>query len=122
MARNFCSGGVSYAPIVDNLYGVTQDPGGDTEQRRTWTFLSNHAHVLVAISRDPDIRLRQVAVRVGITERAASGIVTDLEAAGYLTRIRVGRTNRYVVHGELHLRHPLEAHRTIGEVLGLLET
>jgi DNA-binding MarR family transcriptional regulator len=97
------------------------DRDQQNEQRRSWTFLSNHAHVLVAISRDPDIRLREVAVRVGITERAASGIVTDLEAAGYLTRIRVGRTNRYVVHGELHLRHPLEAHRTIGEVLGLLE-
>jgi predicted transcriptional regulator len=87
---------------------------------RGWTFLSNHAHVLVAISNTPDIRLREVASRVGITERSASGIVADLEAAGYLKRIRVGRTNRYEVHGELYLRHPLEAHRTIGEVLTLL--
>jgi DNA-binding transcriptional ArsR family regulator len=97
-----------------------QSPLVISDHARAWTFLSNHAHVLVAISNTPDIRLREVAMRVGITERSASGIVADLEAAGYLKRIRVGRTNRYEVHGDLYLRHPLEAHRTIGEVLTLL--
>jgi DNA-binding Lrp family transcriptional regulator len=97
----------------------TQEPR-QGEARRNWTFLSNHAHVLVVLVNDPDVRLRDLASKVGITERAASAIVADLEAAGYLTRIKVGRNNRYVVHGELRLRHPLEAHRTIGEVLQLL--
>ncbi len=86
----------------------------------TWTFLSNHAHVLVAISDNPDVRLRDIALKVGITERAASAIVSDLEEGGYLTRVKVGRTNHYNVHGELHLRHPLESHRQIGDLLRLL--
>ena len=74
-----------------------------------WTFLTNHAHVLVAIARDPELRLREIADLVGITERAAQGIVHDLVSAGYLTRERVGRRNRYEVNAELPLRHPLEA-------------
>lgn len=82
--------------------------------------MSNHAHVLVAIADNPDVRLREVADRVGITERAASTIVSDLQQAGYLTRTKVGRTNRYEVHGDLHLRHPLESHRRIGDLLALL--
>jgi predicted transcriptional regulator len=86
----------------------------------TWTFLSNHAHVLVAIADDPDVRLRDIAVKVGITERAASTIVNDLEEAGYLTRSKVGRSNTYTVHGALNLRHPLESHRQIGDLLTLL--
>ncbi len=86
----------------------------------TWTFLSNHAHVLVAISDDPNVRLRDIAVKVGITERAASTIVNDLEEAGYLTRSKIGRANTYTVHGGLNLRHPLEAHRQIGDLLTLL--
>jgi len=64
-----------------------------------WTFLTNHAHVLLCISQDQDILLREVAARVGITERAAQQVVTDLVRAGYLTRTRVGRRNRYVVVG-----------------------
>lgn len=86
----------------------------------SWTFLSNHAHVLVAIADNPDVRLREVALKVGITERAASTIVSELQEAGYLTRTRVGRTNQYEVHGDLYLRHPLETHRTIGDLLALL--
>jgi DNA-binding MarR family transcriptional regulator len=86
----------------------------------SWTFLSNHAHALFVISLNPDVRIREVAQQVGITERAASTIVSDLSEAGYLTRTKVGRTNRYTVHGDVRLRHPLESHRQIGDLLELL--
>lgn len=85
-----------------------------------WTFLSNHAHVLLVIAQDPEIRLRDVADRVGITERAVQRIVADLEAGNYLERERTGRRNRYRVHPELPLRHPVEAHRDIGALLALI--
>lgn len=85
-----------------------------------WTFLTNHAHVLLCVARDPEARLRDVAAEVGITERAAQRIVTDLEEAGYLERRRDGRRNRYRLHPELPLRHPLEAEHTIGEILETL--
>jgi DNA-binding MarR family transcriptional regulator len=81
-----------------------------------WTFLTNHAHVLVCLAADPDIRMRVIAERVGITERAVQLIVADLEDAGYLIRDRVGRRNHYTVKSSARLRHPLESHRTI-EVL-----
>lgn len=89
-------------------------------QNPSWTFLSNHAHVLVCVSRDPGIRLRDVAGLVGITERAAQTIVADLEAGGFLTRERVGRRNRYHISGRTHLRHPLEDHVAVGDLLALL--
>jgi len=85
-----------------------------------WTFLSNHAHVLVCLSAEPDLRLRDIADRVGITERAVFAIVGELEEAGYLTRVREGRRNRYELHLEGHLRHPLEAPHTVGELLRAL--
>ena len=85
-----------------------------------WTFLSNHAHVLLLIAREPEIRLRDVAVRVGITERAVQRIVADLEEGRYLERERNGRRNRYRVHRERPLRHPIEAHRDIGTLLSLI--
>jgi predicted transcriptional regulator len=86
----------------------------------SWTFLTNHAHVLLCISRDPGIRLREVATEVGITERAAQRIVAELVEAGYISREREGRRNRYEVHAELPLRHPLEQSHEIGELLDLL--
>lgn len=86
----------------------------------TWTFLSNHAHVLLLIAREPEILLRDVAVRVGITERAVQRIVADLEEGRYLERERNGRRNRYRVHRERPLRHPVEAHRDIGTLLSLI--
>jgi predicted transcriptional regulator of viral defense system len=85
-----------------------------------WTFLTNHAHVLLCITRDPAIRLRDVAEAVGITERAAQRIVAELEEGGYLTRTRDGRRNRYDVHPDVPLRHPIERDHTVGEVLGVL--
>ncbi|SDT21254.1 helix-turn-helix transcriptional regulator [Actinoplanes derwentensis] len=84
-----------------------------------WTFLSNHAHVLLAIFRDPTVRLRDVADSVGITERAAQAIVADLEAAGYLSHERVGRRNHYTVNPDGGFRHPAEAGRRIGDLLAL---
>lgn len=86
----------------------------------TWTFLTNHAHVLNCIAEDPDSRLRDIAARVGITERAAQAIVSDLEAGGYLTRTRVGRRNTYEVHPDLPFRHVIERDHQVGELLDLL--
>lgn len=85
--------------------------------RTGWTFLTNHAHVLVCIARDPGIRLRDVAEHVGITERATQGIVSDLVEAGYVSRARVGRRNHYAVRDDLPLRHPLEQDQAIGNLL-----
>ncbi|HVL88951.1 MAG TPA: winged helix-turn-helix domain-containing protein [Actinomycetota bacterium] len=86
-----------------------------------WTFLTNHAHVLLAIASDPEIRIRDVAERVGITERAAQRIVSELEDGGYLTRHREGRRNHYEIHPRLPLRHPIEQHRDVGALLALIE-
>ncbi len=95
-------------------------PSKPTDDRPAWTFLSNHAHVLLLVAREPEIRLRDVAVQVGITERAVQRIVADLEAGNYIERERVGRRNRYKVHRELPLRHPIEAHRKIASLISLV--
>jgi hypothetical protein len=89
----------------------------DDGTRSGWTFLTNHAHVLVCIAGEPDIRGRDIAAMVGITERAAQAIVADLVADGYVTRTREGRRNRYEVVADAPLRHPLEHDHTIGELL-----
>ena len=86
----------------------------------TWTFLTNHAHVLLAIQADPDLRLRDIAERVGITERAAQRIVTELEMSGYLKVRKEGRRNTYQVLRNQRLRHPAEAHHKVGELLDVL--
>jgi DNA-binding MarR family transcriptional regulator len=86
-----------------------------------WRFVTNHAHVLECIAADPDVRLRDIAASVGVTERTVAHILGDLERAGYLTRSRDGRRNRYVVHGELPLRHPRHRHRTVGDLIRFLE-
>lgn len=87
---------------------------------RHWTFLSNHGHVLVCLALDPGVRLRDVATRVGITERAVQKIVDDLEEAGVVTRERSGRRNRYRLNLNVPLRHALESHRTVGSLLGMV--
>jgi hypothetical protein len=86
-----------------------------------WRFVTNHAHVLQCIAADATVRLRDVAVTVGITERTAAQIVNDLEHAGYLTKTRDGRRNQYVVHEELPLRHPRHRHHTVGDLLRFLQ-
>jgi len=83
----------------------------------SWTFLTNHAHVLVCLTGDPDLRGWEIARRVGITERGVQKIVADLVQEGYLTRERVGRRNRYTVNADIALRHPLESHQSVGELL-----
>lgn len=85
-----------------------------------WTFLTNHARVLVGLAREPDARIQDVAAAAGITERAAQRIVTDLCDSGYLLRTRVGRRNTYQINGDLPLRHEAESGTRIGELLALL--
>lgn len=85
-----------------------------------WTFLSNHGHVLVSLARDPDVRMRDVADAVGITERAVQQIVRDLVTHGYVHKEKVGRRNRYAVIRGAHFRHDLEAGLTLGEFLDLV--
>ena len=92
-------------------------PAPAPRPRASWTYLSNHSHVLICLARDPDARLRDVAARVGITERAVQGIVADLEAAGALTRTRDGRRNRYAIDPAAPLRHPVEAGRAVATLL-----
>jgi DNA-binding MarR family transcriptional regulator len=91
------------------------------QQRSTgsadWDFLTNHAHVLTCVAHDPGIRLRDIAAAVGITERAAHKILSDLVDAGYVLRERRGRRNRYQVVPELPLRHPLVREQEVGELL-----
>ncbi len=91
-----------------------------SEPSSVWTFLSNHGHVLVALAADPHARMRDVAQRVGITERAVQLIVRDLQQAGYLEVKRIGRRNTYTVITERPLRHPLEQHARIGDFLEVL--
>ncbi len=82
-----------------------------------WTFLSNHAHVLVCLARDPRVRVRDIAGLVGITERRVQKILAELEAAGVIQRMREGRRSRYEINGRAHLRHPLERDSTVGWLL-----
>jgi len=86
----------------------------------SWTFLTNHAHVMVALSRDPDLRQRDLSYVVGITPGAVQRILDDLENAGYLRREKVGRRNHYEIIDRTPLRHPLEGQHTVGELLDML--
>jgi MarR family len=85
-----------------------------------WSFLTNHARVLVCIAHDPGVRLRDLAATVGITERSAFAIVTDLTAAGYVVKAKDGRRNRYQIQAHLPLPEAIGRERTIGEVLDVL--
>lgn len=91
-----------------------------SEGQKSWRFITNHTQVLLCIARDPDVRLRDIAQSVGITERAAQRIVADLSDAGYIVRERVGRRNRYVIDRELKMRHVAQSDHRIGELLDLL--
>ena len=82
-----------------------------------WTFLTNHSHVLICLTRNPDLRLRELADEVGITERAVVGIVSDLEKAGFVVKHREGRRNRYEIVGDRPMRHRVEAGHTVAELL-----
>jgi hypothetical protein len=96
--------------------------GADAAREESrWTFLTNHLHVLACLARDPELRIRDIADLVGITERATVQILSQLEASGYVTKTRVGRRNHYTVHGELPLRHPMHNGRQVGELLRVIE-
>jgi hypothetical protein len=86
-----------------------------------WTYLSNHAHTILLLWREPDLRVRDIAARIGITERAVIRIIGELEAAGVIRRRREGRRNHYEIDGDTPLRHPLEEHVRLGQLLELLK-
>lgn len=92
----------------------------ESKTRTGWTFLTNHAHVLLCIAADPKLRIREIASLVGITERATQRIVTELEKEGYISHVRVGRRNIYEVHPDQRLRHSLEHHLGISALLRAL--
>ncbi|MEQ9453836.1 MAG: winged helix-turn-helix domain-containing protein [Phycisphaeraceae bacterium] len=112
-ARRPAAGGSGGAGMAGAVGGAGGTGGGQ------WTFLSNHAHVLICLVEDPGARLRDVAVRVGITERAVQNIIQDLEQGEVITRMREGRRNRYEVHAGQPLRHPVESHCTVADLLAL---
>ena len=87
---------------------------------KSWRFLSNHTQVLLCIQRDPDVRYRDIAQKVGITERAAQRIVADLVESGYVESERVGRRNHYRVNADIAMRHPAQEGHDVGELLRLL--
>lgn len=93
-----------------------------SDSAKGWTFLTNHGHVLVCLAVDPDARLRDIAERVGITERAVQQIVAELEQEGYVAKERVGRRNHYAVVREGRFRHPLEEGLTVGAFLDVVLT
>lgn len=88
----------------------------------SWTFLTNHAHVLICLSRDSHLRLRDLAQSVGITERAVHRIITNLEEEGYLTIIKEGRRNHYQVHLNMPMRHPVEAGASLDDLVRFVQT
>lgn len=87
-----------------------------------WTFLTNHAHVLIHLAGAPDSRIRDIAKAVDITERSVQSILHDLEAAGYVTTTKVGRRNIHSIQPDLRFRHPAEADHQIGELLGIFDS
>lgn len=89
-------------------------------QQPRWTFLTNHSHVLLVLAKDQAMVLREVAARVGITERAVQRIIAELEEGGFIVREKIGRQNRYRIRRDHRLRHPIEQHCTIGELLNLI--
>lgn len=93
----------------------------DSRQEAKWTFLTNHAHVLISLVREPACSLREVASKVGITERAVQRIIRELEAGGYITRTREGRSNRYHMDLDRELRHPVESNCRLRELINLIQ-
>ena len=109
------------APEAQAEKTQTEATQTDTHDKKSWTFLTNHAHVLVCLARQPGVRLRDVAQLVGITERAVQRIIADLKEAGYITPSRDGRRNHYEVHKQNLLRHPVESGSTVAALLASLD-
>lgn len=91
----------------------------DKISENSWTFLSNHGHVLVHLSRNPESRVKEIAEAVGITERRAQTILADLEESGYVVIERTGRRNSYTLNVKKKFRHPAEANKPISELLSI---
>jgi predicted transcriptional regulator len=102
---------------MNSISGIKQQASSKATQ---WDFLTNHAHVLTCVAHDPGIRLRDIADAVGITERAAHRILSELVEDGYVIREREGRRNHYQVVADLPLRHPLVRGREVGDLLKVL--
>jgi DNA-binding Lrp family transcriptional regulator len=92
----------------------------EPDAERSWTFLSHHGHVLISVYRDPTLRMRDIAKAVGITERAAATLISDLVRTGYLRRFKDGRRNRYQVDHSGALRHPINKGSTVSSLLTAL--
>jgi len=92
-------------------------PLAEDEAWSPWTFLTNHAHVLLCLAREPEVRMRDIANLVGITERAVQRIVGELEEAGHIARVRRGRRNHYEIRTGLPLRHPIEGHVRVSDLI-----
>jgi len=118
----FYSGTSSPEMPVSSPPYMAHPPQHAPARRPQWTIFSNHAHVLVCIVRNPEERVREIARKVGITERAVQRIIGELEEAGVIKRERLGRTNRYSLSLDRPLRHPLEANTTIAEVIRVIES
>ena len=88
---------------------------------RSWTFLSNHGHVLVFLSRNPEARVKEIAEEIGITERSTQSILHELEEANYITKTKQGRRNTYSINGKGKFRHPSEKNKSIGALLAIFE-
>lgn len=88
----------------------------------TWTIFTNHAHVMILLAQSPEMVLREVALKVGITERAVQKIVADLEETGFIQKEKVGRSNHYKLILDKPLRHPIESHKTVKEVITLINS
>lgn len=106
------AGPESACPVSNDHHGSAHRPH--------WTFLTNHAHVLLCVVQQPEIRVRDVAQIVGVTERCVQRILSDLEEAGYVSRVHQGRRNYYEVHAELPLRHPVEQNQKVSALLSLV--
>jgi DNA-binding MarR family transcriptional regulator len=91
------------------------------QEESSWTFLTNHAQVLLCVAHNPDIRMREIGERVGITERAAQRIIQDLVEADYVTRMRMGRRNHYVINPQAEMRHAAQQGHPVGQLLNLLQ-
>jgi DNA-binding MarR family transcriptional regulator len=116
--RDRCRENRVYHEFMNSFSRDQQQRSGAPTPR--WDFLTNHAHVLVCVAHDPGIRLRDIAEAVGITERAAHRILSELVEEGYVLRERQGRRNRYQIVPELPLRHPLVQEREVGDLLAVL--
>ena len=96
-------------------------PPAKPELDNSWTFLSNYSHVLLCLAQDPELTLRQVSLQVGITERSVQRIIADLEGSGVIEKRKLGARNSYLVNRKAKLRHPLEAHCSVGDLVDMVQ-